>query len=170
MRINLEATLRNVAAPVVARGLRVDVRGAHRLPPSGPVVVVCGLGDEKSRWVMRTLLRRPVHVLPGVEGPSIDVQLGAVDRLGRGEAIGIAGGQPPPGFVVLASGAPVTPVELIVDPVAGSRILFVGDPRHVPPALAGADPASIADTRATAEWVRQEMADFIDDVRRRVPV
>jgi hypothetical protein len=98
------------------------------------------------------------------------VQLEAVDRLGRGEAIGIAGGQPPPGFVVLASGAPVTPVELIEDPVAGSRILFVGDPRHVPPVLAGADPASIAETRATSEWVRQEMADFIDDVRRRVPV
>lgn len=170
MRVNLEATLRNVAAPVVARVLHVEVRGAHRLPTLGPVVVVSSRGDEKSRWVMRTLLRRPVHVLPNADGPAIDVQLDAVDRLERGEAIGIAGGGPAPGFVVLASAAPVTPIDLVADPISGTRTLFVGDAAAVPASFADADPASLADTRSASEWVRQLVTDFRDDVRRRVPV
>jgi hypothetical protein len=170
MSVNLEATLRNVAAPVVARLLRVEVRGAHRLPTLGPVVVVSSRGDEQSRWVMRTLLRRPVHVLPNAGGLAIDVQFDAVERLARGEAIGIAGGVPAPGFVVLASRAPVTPIELVEDPVAGTRTLFVGDVLAVPTSLADADPASLADTRSASEWVRQLVTDFRDEMRRRVPV
>jgi len=169
MKVNLEATLRNVAGPVVARALRVEVRGAHRLPTSGPVIVVCGQGDEQSRWVMRTLLRRPIHVLPSAEGPVIDVQLDAVDRLSRGEAIGFAGGVPAPGFVLLASGAPVTPIDLVEDPVVGTRTLFVGEAAPVPASLLGADPASIAETRSASEWVRQLLTDFRGEVRKRVP-
>ena len=169
MRVNLEATLRNVAAPVVARVLHVEVRGAHRLPTLGPVVVVSSRGDEQSRWVMRTLLRRPVRVLPNEDGPAIDVQLDAVDRLACGWAIGIAGGVPAPGFVVLASRAAVTPIELVEDPVAATRTLFVGDAVAVPPSLADADPASLASTRSVSEWVRQLATDFGGDMRRRVP-
>lgn len=170
MRINLEATLRNVAAPVVARVLRVEVRGAHRLPTSGPVVVVGGTSDEQFRWVMRSLLRRPVHVLPNAEGPAIDMQLDAVERLSRGEAVGFAGTTPAPGFVVLASAAPVTPIDLVADPISGTRTLFVGDASAVPASFADADPASLADMRSASEWVRQLVTDFRDDVRRRVPV
>ncbi|MBM3669873.1 MAG: hypothetical protein FJW97_07660 [Actinobacteria bacterium] len=170
MRVNLEATLRNVAAPVVARLLRVEVRGAHRLPTAGPVIVASSGGDEQTRWVMRTLLRRPVHVLPNLNGPAIDAQLDAVDRLLRGEAVGFAGSVPAPGFVVLASGAPAVPIDLVEDPVAGTRTLFVGDAIVTPGSLTDADPASLADARSASEWVRQVVTDFRNDVRRRVPV
>jgi hypothetical protein len=169
MKVNGQATLRNVAAPLVARVLRVEVRGAHRLPSSGPVIVACAHADDRSRWIMRTLLRRPVHVLPSIDGPAIDMQLDAVGRLSRGEAVGFAGLVPPPGFVVLASGSPVTPVDIVGDPTAGTRTLFVGDAVQVPPSLADEDAASMAGTRFASEWVRQLVTDFRDRVRRRVP-
>ena len=170
MRIDVEATLRNVAGPIVARGLHVEVRGAHRLPASGPVIVASADGDERSRLIVRFVLRRPVHLLDASVGPAVDVQLDAVARLAAGEAVAFTGDQPRPGFVVLASGAPVTPVFLAMDTVSGSRTLFVGEPTCPPAPLADADPASVADARAASEWVRQLLADFTREMKKRVPV
>lgn len=170
MRVDLEATLRNVAGPVLARGLNVEVRGAHRVPVSGPVILVCARGDERSRLIVRFLLRRPVHLIDAAPGPAVDAQLDAVTRLAAGEVVAFAGDHPRPGFAVLASGAPVIPLEVTTDVVSRSRTLFVGEPSSPPPSLVGADPASLTDTRATSEWVRQLLADFADDMRKRVPV
>ena len=170
MRVDVGATLRNLAGPVVARALRVEVRGAHRVPRRGPLVVACQDGDEGTRWILRSLLPRPVHVVPGDEGPAIDVQFDAVSRLAEGQAVAFAGAHPAPGFTALASGAPVLPADIATDPVSGQRTLFLGDPHDLPATLAGADPASLASARASSEWVRQLVADFATDVRRRVPV
>lgn len=166
----MEATLRNVAGPIVARALKVEVRGAHRVPPRGPLIVVALGSDEATRWVLRSLLPRPVHVVRAPQGAAIDAQLDAVGRLAIGEAIAFAGGHPPPGFVVLASDAPVLPAEIAVDPISGHRTLFLGEATDLPESFADADPASLARARAATEWVRQLVADFSSEARRRVPV
>lgn len=165
----MEATLRNVAGPILARAWKIEVRGAHRVPPHGALVVVALSDDEMTRWVLRSLLPRPVHVVRSTEGPAVDAQFEAVQRLTEGEAIGFAGAHPPPGFVVLAGDAPVLPAEIAMDPVSGQRTLFLGDPTNVPESFAAADPASITSTRAASEWVRQLVVDFATDARRRVP-
>ena len=121
MRVDVGATLRNLAGPVVARALRVEVRGAHRVPRRGPLVVACQDGDEGTRWILRSLLPRPVHVVPGDEGPAIDVQFDAVSRLAEGQAVAFAGAHPAPGFTALASGAPVLPADIATDPVGDQR-------------------------------------------------
>lgn len=169
MRPNLDATVRNVVGPLVARALKVEVRGAHNVPPRGPLIVIALTSDETTRWVLRSLLPRPVHIVRALEGAAIDAQFEAVERLVAGEAIAFAGAHPPPGFVVLASDAPIVPAEIAMDPVSGQRTLFLGVPIDVPESWSSADPASLARTRAASEWVRQHVSDFAQEVRRRVP-
>ena len=169
MRPNLEATLRNLAGPLVARAFKVEVRGAHRVPRRGPVILVSLGDDEVTRWMLRSLLPRPVHVVRASQGPAIDAQFDAVEHLVTGGAIAFAGDQPRPGFAILAGDAPLLPVEIVMDRVSGQRTMFVGEPADVPESFADADPASLASTRAASEWARQLVADFASDMRRRVP-
>ena len=145
------AALRSLVAPPIRLGYRLEVRGAERVPATGPVVVAANHLSVLDPFVLSVAVERPLRYLGKAElwrcrplVPLFDA-LGAIpvtrdagdetaiasalEVLERGEALGIF----PQGSVsrptwrrgaarlALAAGAPIVPVRILGTDAALSR-------------------------------------------------
>lgn len=137
------ATARNLIAPVLRWGYRLNVHGGHRCPRRGPLLVIAPHLGFLDATVIATCLPRPVDVLvdqgglhalggrlPGrivIEDDDPGAGLReAAERLRRGGAVGawIGGGhEHAAGYLLAQTDAAVLPVL-----VAGGSARHAGDP------------------------------------------
>lgn len=185
---SVSATVRNFLGPITSAAARVEVRGAHYLPTTGGCLLVSTQSGPAAEWILKTTLPRPVRVLRPFIDPedavgtppiishlvediafesetAIDAQFAALEALLGGEAVGICGVLPAPGFLLLASSAPLVPVAIAE---ARSRVVVLGEAIALPDPLQEASAASRDACSAADEWARQRIADHEAWASRRV--
>jgi len=183
-RLNVAASVRNVLGPVLRLAYPSDVWGAHHLPMSGPVLVVGDQPELLAGGLVKAAAPRPVHVigtpaamqavppalmqaagdLPCVQ-PGIDAAASALHLLASDEAVVALGPTPAPGYLAVASGAPI--VTVVVIGAAGRvstdppRLRARIEVRFGPARDLGVpgDPCAIATVRAAGERIRQMIVD-----------
>ena len=185
---SVSATVRNFLGPITSAAARVEVRGAHHLPESGACILVSTQLGPVAEWILKTTLPRPVRVLRPFINPegavgtppivshlvediafesetAIDAQFAALEALLGGEVVAICGALPAPGFLLLASRAPLVPVAIAE---ARSRVVVLGEAIALPDQLQEASAASRDACAAADEWARQRIADHEAWALRRV--
>lgn len=185
---SVSATIRNFLGPITSAAARVEVRGAHHLPATGACILVSAQSGPVAEWILKTTLPRPVRVIRPFINPeealgtppiishlvediafesetAIDAQIAALEILRGGEAVGICGALPTPGFLLLASRAPLVPVAMAE---ARSRVVVLGEAIALPEQLQEASAASRDACAAADEWARQHIADHETWASRRV--
>lgn len=185
---SVSATVRNFLGPITTAAARVEIREAHHLPATGACLLISSQSGPMAEWVLKTTLSRPIRMIRPFIHPehsvgtppvisylvadisfenetAIDAQFAALEILRGGEAVGICGALPAPGFLLLASGAPLVPVAITE---ARSRVVALGEAIALPDQLRQASAASRDACAAADEWARQRIADHEAWASRRV--